>query len=584
VKKKILPLLLFFIFYFFNLETSFTQENQEDSICKEYFYSARKYFYKDHDSALYFTQLIEKTANEYNNERCLAIALSCYGTIYRNSGKYPQSLNAFDSSLALFKSLNDSIWEARTILMIGSVYSEKGDYLKSIELLMESSRKYEGLTDEWSVRSRSRVKNFIGIAYYQLGDKKNALVYFKESLADSKSLMDTSSFISPLSNIGMLFSDLGNYSEALKHYEMARAIAVKTNNYLNEAQIVGNIGNVYFKLGDYHRSIQNRLQALKMVKELNQTDEITRQYLGIAKSNFELKDFKVASRYADSSYTLAKKIQAKDQIKEALEFRIELQLALNNPEASIPLFQELILVKDSILNQEKIKQIAALEVEFETEKKELKIENQEKELMLLSKEKEVQRLYYIGFSMLLFLGSGLLFLLYNRQKLKATNAEMKKQIVQQNLKQSELKNIQLQQDIDVHQQEITAITLSMIRKNEQIERLKNQISKLDQNDSKAIELKRKMRDQEIADIDWNNFNAHFSKIHPEFYHHLLNENANITQNEMRTAALIKMNLSNREIASITGVNVRSVDQTKYRLKKKIAQDSEKSLVELIRDI
>ncbi|MBR9833448.1 tetratricopeptide repeat protein [bacterium] len=584
MKKKILPLLLFFIFYFFNLETSFTQENQEDSICKDYFYSARKYFYKDHDSALYFTQLIEKTANEYNNERCLAIALSCYGTIYRNSGKYLQSLNAFDSSLALFKSLNDSIWEARTILMIGSVYSEKGDYLKSIELLMESSRKYEGLTDEWSVRSRSRVKNFIGIAYYQLGDKKNALVYFKESLADSKSLMDTSSFISPLSNIGMLFSDLGNYSEALKHYEMARAIAVKTNNYLNEAQIVGNIGNVYFKLGDYHRSIQNRLQALKMVKELNQTDEITRQYLGIAKSNFELKDFKVASRYADSSYTLAKKIQAKDQIKEALEFRIELQLALNNPEASIPLFQELILVKDSILNQEKIKQIAALEVEFETEKKELKIENQEKELMLLSKEKEVQRLYYIGFSMLLFLGSGLLFLLYNRQKLKATNAEMKKQIVQQNLKQSELKNIQLQQDIDVHQQEITAITLSMIRKNEQIERLKNQISKLDQNDSKAIELKRKMRDQEIADIDWNNFNAHFSKIHPEFYNHLLNENANITQNEMRTAALIKMNLSNREIASITGVNVRSVDQTKYRLKKKIAQDSEKSLVELIRSI
>ena len=335
--------------------------------------------------------------------------------------------------------------------------------------------------------------------------------------------MDTSSFISPLSNIGMLFSDLGNYSEALKHYEMARVIAVKTNNYLNEAQIVGNIGNVYFKLGDYHRSIQNRLQALKMVIELNQTDEITRQYLGIAKSNFELKDFKVASRYADSSYTLAKKIQAKDQIKEALEFKIELQLALNNSEASIPLFQELILVKDSILNQEKIKQIAALEVEFETEKKELKIENQEKELMLLSKEKEVQRLYYIGFSMLLFLGSGLLFLLYNRQKLKATNAEMKKQIVQQNLKQSELKNIQLQQDIDVHQQEITAITLSMIRKNEQIERLKNQISKLDQNDSKAIELKRKMRDQEIADIDWNNFNAHFSKIHPEFYNHLLNE-------------------------------------------------------------
>jgi tetratricopeptide (TPR) repeat protein len=584
VKKSFLPQLLIFIVCFFNPFLSSAQENKEDSICRECFNSARKYFYKNHDSAFYFSQLIEKRAKEINNKKCLAIALTSYGTIYRNSGEYKKALSAFDSSLTLFKQLKDSIWEARTTLMIGSVYSEKGDYLKSIELLMESSRKFEGLNDEWSVRSRSRVKNHIGVAYYELGDKENALVYFKESLADSESLLDTSSFISPLSNIGMIYDDLGNYNEALHYYEMARTIAVKTNNYLNEAQIVGNIGSTYFQLGDYEKSIQNRSKALKMVKELNQPGEITRQYIGIAKSSYQLKEYNKATLYADSSYKLAKHIQAKDQIKEALELKIELQLAMNNTEASIPLFQELILYKDSLLTQEKVKQIAALQVEFETEKKELKIENQEKELLLLSKEKQLQKLYYIGFSAIFILVCLFLFLLYNRQKLKAKNAEMKEKLIQQDLVQSELKNTQLEQDIAVHQQEIAAITLSMIRKNEHIEKLKEQISKLDQNDSKAIELNRRMREQEIADIDWNNFNAHFSKIHPEFYTNLLETNRSITQSEMRTAALIKMNLSNREIASITGVNVRSVDQTKYRLKKKIAQESESSLVELIRSI
>jgi len=584
VKKSFLPQLLIFIVYFFNPSLSSAQENKEDSICRDFFNSAQKYFYKNHDSAFYFSQLIEKRAKEINNKKCLAIALTSYGTIYRNSGEYKKALSAFDSSLTLFKQLKDSIWEARTTLMIGSVYSEKGDYLKSIELLMESSRKYEGLNDDWSVRSRSRVKNHIGVAYYQLGDKENALVYFKESLADSKSLLDTTSFISPLSNIGMIYGDLGNYNEALNYYEMARAIAVKTNNYLNEAQIVGNIGSTYFQLGDYEKSIQNRSKALTMVKELNQPNEITRQYIGIAKSSFQLKEYNKAALYADSSYTLAKRIQAKDQVKEALELKIELQLALNNIDSSIPLFQELILYKDSLLTQEKIKQIAALQVEFETEKKELKIENQEKALLLLSKEKQLQKLYYIGFSAIFILVCLFLFLLYNRQKLKAKNAEMKEKLIQQDLVQSELKNTQLEQDIAVHQQEIAAITLSMIRKNEQLDKLKAQFSKLDQNDTKAIELNRQMRENEIADIDWNNFNAHFSKIHPEFYDNLLETNGTITQSELRTAALIKMNLSNREIASITGVNVRSVDQTKYRLKKKIAQESESSLVEFIRSI
>tara|TARA_R110002049_G_scaffold231003_5_gene403204 strand:+ start:4483 stop:6252 length:1770 start_codon:yes stop_codon:yes gene_type:complete len=560
----------------------FSKEIKDDSICRDCFGSALKYFYTNPDSALYFSQLIEKRANEIDNKKCLAIALSCYGTIYRNSGVYGKSIASFDSSLTLFKELNDSVWEARTILMISSVYSEKGDYLESINLLLEAARKYEGLTDEVSIKSRSRVKNHIGIAYYELGETENALRYFKEALADSEKLMDTSSFVSPLSNIAMIYSERGEYDEALVNYELARKVAVKINNRLNEAQILGNIGYTYQQKGNYDKAIEYRKKALKMVQQLNQKDEISKQFLGLANCYFLLKDYNQAILFSDSSYNLGKQIQAKSKVKEALELKIKIQLALKNDKALTPLFQELILYKDSLLTQEKVKQISALEIAFETEKKELTIANQEKALVILAKEKQLRNLYYVGFGVLFFLFSILIYMLYNRQKLKAKNAEMKEKLVQQELVQSELKNTHLQKDLDKHQQEITAITLSMIRKNDQIEAMKEQISMLDQNDSKAIELNRNIRENEIADIDWNNFNTHFSKIHPNFYDRLLEVNKSVTQSEMRTAALIKMNLSNREIASIIGVNIRSVDQAKYRLKKKIAEDSEENLVDLIR--
>lgn len=573
-----------FLLLFFLSFTAFSKTTKQDSICKACFLSAHKYFYSYPDSALYYSQIMKNRAIQINDKKCLAIAFSNYGTIYRNSGKYSKSLIAFDSSLTLFKELKDSIWEARTILMIGSVYSEKGDHLKCIELLMESSKKYEGLSDEVSVNNRSIVKNHIGSAYYELGEQEKALSYFEKALEDSKLLKDTSSFVSSLSNIAMIQNELGQHDSALVNYTTALEIAKNDENELNVAQTLGSIGYTYELKGDFESSIRYRMNALTKVKILGQKDEISKQYYCLANSYYELNQLNQASKFADSSYTLSKQIQAKTQVKNALELMIDIQLALNKTAEVIPYYKELILYKDSILTQEKVTKIAKLEVAFETENKELIIDNQKNELDLLKKEKQLSKIYSIGFIILFILILVILFLLYSRQKLKASNAAIKEKLTQKQLQESKFQNNSLLKDLAIHQQEIASITLSMIRKNEQIEILKEQISKLDQNDSEIIELNRKVREHEIADIDWNNFNDHFSKVHPNFYENLLQKNKDITQSEMRTAALLKMNLSTREIASITGVNIRSVDQTKYRLKKKIAKNSEDSLVELIRSI
>lgn len=580
IKKLIITLVVQF---YFSMHL-FGQQAESDSICTACFNSANQYFYTNTDSALYFTVLMEERATEINDKKCLAVAKSSFGTIYRNSGEYKKSLAAFDSSLALFKELEDTIWVARTIYMIGSVYSSKGDYLKNIDYMLQSLKIYEQMKGGKSANSQARIRNSIGVAYQEYGDFPSALRYFKEAYEQSKALNDTSSLSAPLSNMGMIYQQMDSLSIALTYYKEAQQYISYANNKLNEAQIESSIGSVYSSLGNNQLAINSHERALKLLVNLDEPEEKAVIYNALGNVYLTIGSIKKAALYADSSYYISKRIGAKAKIKNALGLRIDVLEALEKYKEAIPLFRERELYIDSLLDNEKIKQISSLKITYETEKNELLIKKQQKELVISEQEKKLQT------ATAAIIGGGLiflliiLFLLYNRQKLKASNAAIKEKLALQDLQKSEFQKDELKKDLELHQQEIASITLSMIRKNEQIDILKEQISKLDQNDSEAIELNRKVREHEIADIDWSNFNSHFSKVHPNFYENLLQKNKDITQSELRTAALLKMNLSTREIASITGVNIRSVDQTKYRLKKKIAENSEDSLVELIRSI
>ena len=77
--------------------------------------------------------------------------------------------------------------------------------------------------------------------------------------------------------------------------------------------------------------------------------------------------------------------------------------------------------------------------------------------------------------------------------------------------------------------------------------------------------------------EWDNFNSYFSDIHSGFFEKLDNEFPQLTIAEKRLAGLIRMNLTNREIAGILNIEDASVKTAKYRLKKKIGLTDEQNL-------
>ncbi len=68
---------------------------------------------------------------------------------------------------------------------------------------------------------------------------------------------------------------------------------------------------------------------------------------------------------------------------------------------------------------------------------------------------------------------------------------------------------------------------------------------------------------------WHSFQILFEKLHPKLFAILKEKYPDLTQGETRMCAYVLLNLSNKEIASLTRRNVRSVETMRYRLTKKM---------------
>ena len=76
---------------------------------------------------------------------------------------------------------------------------------------------------------------------------------------------------------------------------------------------------------------------------------------------------------------------------------------------------------------------------------------------------------------------------------------------------------------------------------------------------------------------WDEFELHFQKTNQSFYDALLKMHPDLTGSERRMCAFIKLNLETKEIAMIQNKSSRSIESTRYRLKKKMGLGDSENL-------
>lgn len=149
-----------------------------------------------------------------------------------------------------------------------------------------------------------------------------------------------------------------------------------------------------------------------------------------------------------------------------------------------------------------------------------------------------------------------------------------------------LRNEQLIQDVDEKNKELAVSTMSLIKKNELLAVIKEDLKKTSEEGSnKNIKSVITTITRNINEEDtWNVFKEAFDNADKDFLKKIKAAHAALTPNDLRLCAYLRLNLSSKEIAPLLNISVRSVEIKRYRLRKKMDLPHEQGLVEYILSI
>jgi len=134
------------------------------------------------------------------------------------------------------------------------------------------------------------------------------------------------------------------------------------------------------------------------------------------------------------------------------------------------------------------------------------------------------------------------------------------------------------------------MALNIIQKNDALKNLSKKIEifkanpKFEVCHKELFELQNMIRETLQLDKDRDTFQIYVNKNNEHFYSSLREKYPKLTPNEIRLSALIRLDLSSKEIASILNISSKSVEMNRYRLRKKMQLSGNISLSDFIRRI
>ena len=494
----------------------------------------------------------QKTVNE-KVKACYTIAVNYNNNLFYNlSLEYAQEgISYLDSNTYLLVELNQVViinhldlknydiaeslyWKSAQIQtdrknvkangfnLIGEIYRLKEEYTKSIPFYHKAIK----INKDNSFKESLAINyNNIALSHLYINNIDSAEYYLNQSIKiiNDLQLLNRKSAINI--SFGKLYLKKGDYREALNFFK--QTIIFDLSNHPDEFEVYqdayNGMKNCYELIGDY----KNALYSYEKFQEFN-TKTIDRRQNAII-----LQKQILAER---NTYT-----------KELGLIRAKLELEKKYKNIIVIVLIAVILIIILILyilwlSNKRVKQKVELEInknrvqKLEIEKMRLTQENLESELVQNKQNQEIKR----------------------------------------------LERIRLEEQIEANNRELTSTTLHIVSKNEILNQIQEKITQIKEEvDHFPIKSYREINflisDSLRFDDDWQVFNKHFTDVHPDFIEKLKSEFSDLTMDELKLCAYLKIQLSSKEIARLINITVAAVNKRRNRLRKKLQLSADEDL-------
>lgn len=471
-----------------------------------------------------------------------------------------------------------SYWELKQ-----ANHSQALVYLDSLEQLVTTFNVEDFKGQQYLLR---------GNVYSQLGKFEQVRSLTQDALVLFERQSDTIMMASAYVNIGISEMILGNDSVALSNYEKAKAILLK---YELEDKLIGllsNIGYLHLKQQNPQKALSIFEEFLSMVKKNNNKIGEARAYGNLAYTYFLLKDYSKAFLFYEKSIDLAKKEGFDDVLAVSYKDLAETYETKGDAKNALKTFRLYLDTHLKNVGAETQKKVSELEVKFETALKDRQIAEQAQAIHTLKQEKVIrqQRLWLLLTSLVSLLT--IFLFLYWRQKTKLNQVEKERavedQLKSQALAFKEQERAFLEKQLDYKNKDITTLALDIIRKNDFSEKLRADLSGLEVILPKKFQAKIRevimftqshlTINEELAKLQVN-----IEEINQAFYEQL-DKIAKLSPSEKQICGLIRLNLSNKEIALIRNTTTESAKVFRYRIRKKLGLNPEENIVNFLKNL
>lgn len=473
-----------------------------------------------------------------------------------------KSLSYIQEALTLEKQLSDSIL-LKLYSAAGLIYKDQESYYMALNYFYKQLE-----LQEKQNRSESFfIENNIGGCYYLLGNKtkarefwKKALLGYESYIRKNKSDHRTKEASLIYNNLAVVEQEEGNFAKALEMLKEFRTQNILLKDTLNIIMAQENLADVYMDFNEPETAIKEIRKGLVLGEKINSPYDLSslrmkmgeiflQQYNNRDSALYYLKNaFDMGHKHGfvdiklSSSEKLVRLYENEMNYKEALKY---LHIAKTLSEESIGI--------------QNTKQVNRLEEEFNEKMK-------QNDLIQDQKKREMYLLAGIVVSLLF---SAIIFLMFQLQK---------------NRNQKRLaENHLMAKELEEKNKELTSNALQMFQTSEIINSTHKELRELKSEDPHNRLLSKIISDLKKGTQAFNKaeFEKLFMETDGDFYKKLLKKFPNLTKNELRLCAFLKLNLSSKEISAITQQSPHSIVVARSRLRKKLELDENSSLTNFL---
>jgi len=374
------------------------------------------------EGLIHYRELV-RLAGQYGYNDYAVLGIRGIGQSLWYQANFQQAIDTITLSLQYLREKKDTSAMLDATITLCSIYGDRGDYEKAFDIAREALTMSVNTRDS-GIIILSLVQ--LGILYKDIGDYPTAMEYYKRAYSLHPPVgMWCYRYLSNC--MGDLYSSLHQYDSAYYFYGQSFS---------------GNRGSKASrrKLAEYYLVRQNYDTALLYFKGLyNDLKEGGEGHiymyamLGMGKVYLARKDLKKALYYGHEVLGLARRRNAKLNIRDACQLLSSVYSQLKLPGRALDYYKQYVQMKDSVITDQFKGRLYAFKQSVEEEKQQAQIKLLEKEKLISQQKLAANQLLRNLLSGGILLLSVLGFILFRNIALKRKNEKLQSERIQADL-------------------------------------------------------------------------------------------------------------------------------------------------------